>query len=82
MNNIEQPCPRLNDGNTEDYTLDTDRNSNSIVKINLARPYLIDTVRITESGDGGEVENMQITFSDGSSHWVSKHEKGLDCMPH
>ena len=67
----EKQCPRLNDGNIEDDVLDNDENSNSVVKIDFARPYLIDSIRITESDDGAESEQIEMRFSDGSSHWVS-----------
>jgi hypothetical protein len=66
----EIPCPRLNDGDVEDVS-DGDVNSNSVVKIDFARPYLIDTVRITESGNAAESDEISIHFSDGSTQWVS-----------
>ena len=72
----EIPCPRLNDGNVEDDVSDNDFNSNAVVKIDFARPYLIDTVRITESGNAAESEKIRIFFSDGSNVWVSSIESG------
>ena len=70
MNGIEKPCPRLNDGDIEDDSSDNDYNSNSIVKIDFARPYLIDTIRITHSENGAKSEWISVAFSDGSSERV------------
>ena len=70
-NGNENPCPRLNDGNVEDDPSDNDHNSNSVVKIEFARLYLIDTIRIAESESGADSEKLLITFSDGSFIWVS-----------
>lgn len=73
VDNNEKPCPRLNDGDLKDDVLDGDDNSNSVVKIDFARPYLIDSIRITESDDDGAAESEWITisFSDGSAQSVS-----------
>ena len=62
-------CSRLIDGHIGDL-LDGDQNSNSKVKINFARPYLVDTIRITESDQGTESELIQLQFSDGSKEQV------------
>lgn len=73
----DHSCPRLNDGKTEDDALDNDKNSNAVVKIVFARLYLVDTIRITESDDGAQAEEIRVSFSDGSNQIVSTENKGF-----